>query len=86
MESTPPCQEFIDEEGNISPEEAEGLAEAEFLIKDVAGDKSVGEYRTRVAAHQQKVGPLGYFRSIFSRSSDDDEDEYSFADVPTNLR
>jgi len=64
----------------------EGLAEAEFLIKDVAGDKTVSEYRTRVAAPQQKGGPLGYFRSIFSRSSDDDEDEDTFADLPTNLR
>jgi len=64
----------------------EGLAEAEFLIKDVAGDKTVSEYRTRVAAPRQKGGPLGYFRSIFSRSSDDDEDEDVFADLPTNLR
>jgi PAS domain S-box-containing protein len=64
----------------------EGLAEAEFLIQDVAGDKTVSEYRSKVASPQVKAGPLGYFRSIFSRSSDDDEDEGSSADVPANLR
>jgi PAS domain S-box-containing protein len=64
----------------------EGLAEAEFLIKDVSGDKKVSEYRSRVASPQSKEGRLGYFRSLFSRSSDEDEEEDVFADVPTNLR
>jgi hypothetical protein len=64
----------------------EGLAEAEFLIKDVSGDKKVSEYRSRVASPQTKGGRLGYFRSLFSRSSDEDEEEDVFADVPTNLR
>lgn len=62
----------------------EGLAEAEFLIRDVAGNKTVSEYRTRVSSPQPKNGPLGYFKSLFTRSSDDDED--TFADIPTNLR
>jgi len=65
----------------------EGLAEAEFLIKDVSGNKKVSEYRTRVAASPQtKNRPVGYFRSLFNRASDDEEDEDAFAGVPTNLR
>lgn len=52
----------------------EGRAEAEFLIRDVSGDQTVSEYRARVAARQAK-GPLGYFRSILSKSSDEDDDE-----------
>jgi PAS domain S-box-containing protein len=52
----------------------EGRAEAEFLIKDVSGDQTVSEYRARVAGKQAK-GPFGYFRSILSKSSDEDDDE-----------
>jgi len=52
----------------------EGRAEAEFLIKDVSGHQTVSEYRARVAGRQGK-GPLGYFRSIFSKSTDEDDDE-----------
>ena len=55
----------------------EGRAEAEFLIKDVSGDQTVSEYRARVTGRQAK-GPLKYFRSIFSRSSDEDESEAVF--------
>jgi len=52
----------------------EGHAEAEFLIGDVSGDKTVSEYRARVACRQGR-GPLGYFRSILSKSADEDDDE-----------
>jgi PAS domain S-box-containing protein len=52
----------------------EGRAEAEFLIRDVSGDQTVSEYRARVAGRQGK-GPFGYFRSILSKSSDEDDDE-----------
>ncbi len=52
----------------------EGRAEAEFLIKDVSGDQTVNEYRARVTGQQAK-GPLGYFRSILSKSSDEHDDE-----------
>jgi PAS domain S-box-containing protein len=52
----------------------EGRAEAEFLIRDVSGDQTVSEYRARVSGRQAK-GPLGYFRSILSKSSDEDDDE-----------
>jgi len=55
----------------------EGRAEAEFLIKDVSGDQTVTEYRARVTGQPAK-GPLGYFRSILSKASDEDGDE----DVP----
>jgi PAS domain S-box-containing protein len=52
----------------------EGRAEAEFLIKDVSGDQTISEYRARVGSRQSK-GPLGYFRSILSKSPDEDDDE-----------
>jgi PAS domain S-box-containing protein len=64
---------------------AEGLAEAEFLIKDVSGDQTVSEYRSRVADRQAK-GPLGYFRSILSKSSDEDDDEDISAATEENLK
>jgi PAS domain S-box-containing protein len=64
---------------------AEGLAEAEFLIKDVSGDQTVSEYRSRVAGRQAK-GPLGYFRSILSKSSDEDDDEDISAATEENLK
>ena len=51
----------------------EGYAEAEFLIQDVSGDQTVSEYRARVTGRQAK-GPLGYFRSILSKSSDEHDD------------
>ncbi|MDD1686495.1 PAS domain-containing protein [Methanoregula sp.] len=49
----------------------EGRAEAEFLIKDVSGEQTVSEYRARVSGRKVK-GPLGYFRSILSKSSDEE--------------
>jgi len=52
----------------------EGLAEAEFLIKDVSGEQTVSEYRSRATGRQAK-GALGYFRTIISGSSDEDDDE-----------
>ena len=63
----------------------EGRAEAEFLIKDVSGDQTVSEYRARVAGRQAK-GPLGYFRSILSKSSDEDDDEDISAASQENLK
>ena len=51
----------------------EGYAEAEFLIQDVSGNQTVSEYRARVTGRQAK-GPLGYFRSILAKSSDEDND------------
>jgi PAS domain S-box-containing protein len=63
----------------------EGLAEAEFLINDVTGDQTVSEYRSRVAGRQAK-GPLGYFRSILSKSSDEDDDEDISAATEENLK
>ena len=52
----------------------EGLAEAEYLIKDYSGDQQVSDYRARIADQQGKK-PLGIFRSIFSKSAGDDDDE-----------
>ncbi|MDD4137833.1 MAG: PAS domain-containing protein [Methanoregula sp.] len=63
----------------------EGRAEAEFLIKDVTGDQTVSEYRARVAGRQAK-SPLRYFRSIFSKSPDEDNDEDVSASSPENLK
>ncbi|MDD1694839.1 MAG: PAS domain-containing protein [Methanoregula sp.] len=63
----------------------EGRAEAEFLISDVSGDQTVSEYRARVSGRQTK-GPLGYFRSILSKSSDEDDDEDVTAASQENLK
>ncbi len=52
----------------------EGLAEAEFLIRDYKGVKK----RTGTPAYRspsQPKGPLGYFRAIFSRETGEKEDE-----------
>ena len=51
----------------------EGRAEAEFLITDVSGDQTVSEYRARVSSRPAK-SPLEYFRTILSKSSDNDDD------------
>jgi len=63
----------------------EGRAEAEFLIKDVSGDQTVSEYRARVTGQQAK-GPLGYFRSILSKSSDEPDGEDVSASSQENLK
>jgi PAS domain S-box-containing protein len=63
----------------------EGRAEAEFLIKDVSGDQTVSEYRARVAGRPAK-GPLGYFRSILSKSTDEDDDEDISAATQEDLK
>jgi PAS domain S-box-containing protein len=63
----------------------EGSAEAEFLIKDVSGDQTVSDYRARVTGRQAK-GPLGYFRSILSKSSDEDDDQDISAASQENLK
>jgi PAS domain S-box-containing protein len=52
----------------------EGLEEAEHLIGDYSGNEQVSEYRARIAGRQGKER-RGYFRSIFSKSSDEDDDE-----------
>ncbi|HET6580517.1 MAG TPA: PAS domain-containing protein [Methanoregula sp.] len=52
----------------------EGLAEAEFLIRDYKGGKKhTGTPVYRSSAHAK--GPLGYFRAIFSRETGEKEDE-----------
>jgi PAS domain S-box-containing protein len=63
----------------------EGLEEAGHLIRDYAGDEKVSEYRARIADRQEK-GPLGYFRSIFSKSSDGDDDEDTVAGTENNQK
>jgi hypothetical protein len=50
----------------------EGLAEAEYLIKDFKGSKNRSGWPARTSSSQGK-GPLDYFRSLFSR--DDEEKE-----------
>ena len=52
----------------------EGRAEAEYLIKDYTGDQMVSEYRARVAGRPAK-GPLGYIKSIFSKTPEGDDEE-----------
>jgi len=47
----------------------EGLAEAEFLIKDFKGRKSPA----RVATPVRAKGPLNYFRDLFSRETENEE-------------
>ena len=52
----------------------EGLAEAEFLIRDYKG----GKKRTGTPAYRspsRAKGPLGYFRAIFSHETGEKEDE-----------
>jgi hypothetical protein len=52
----------------------EGLAEAEFLIRDYKGGKKrTGTTAYRSPSHTK--GPLGYFRAIFSRETGEKEDE-----------
>ena len=50
----------------------EGLAEAEYLIKDFKGSKNRSGWAIRTSSNQGKR-PLDYFRSLFSR--DDEEKE-----------
>jgi PAS domain S-box-containing protein len=52
----------------------EGLAEAEFLIKDFKGGKKRTDRSVYIPPSGRK-GPLGYFRSLFSRESGEKEDE-----------
>lgn len=63
----------------------EGVEEAGFLIRDVSGTQTVSEYRARVASRQTK-GPLGYFRSILSKTADEDDDEDVFTATQENLK
>jgi PAS domain S-box-containing protein len=52
----------------------EGLAEAEFLIKDFKGGKKRTE-RVSYASPARAKGPLDYFRALFSRETREKEDE-----------
>jgi hypothetical protein len=52
----------------------EGLAEAEFLIKDFKGSKKRTE-RPVYPSPAHAKGPLDYFRALFSRESGEKEDE-----------
>jgi PAS domain S-box-containing protein len=52
----------------------EGLAEAEYLIRDFKGDKKRTERPAFVSPARAK-GPLGYFRSYFSRETGEKGDE-----------
>ena len=50
----------------------EGLAEAEFLIKDLKGGR---KSTARAATPVRAKGPLDYFRGLFSRESEETEDK-----------
>jgi PAS domain S-box-containing protein len=52
----------------------EGLAEAEYLIRDFGGFKNRPGRPIRVSSARAK-GPLDYFRSLFSREPEEKEDE-----------
>jgi hypothetical protein len=52
----------------------EGLAEAEYLIKDFNGSKNRKGWPTRTSSPQAK-GPLDYFRDLFSRKDEENDDE-----------
>lgn len=52
----------------------EGLAEAEFLIKDFKGVKKHAG-RTAYVSPAHAKGPLEYFRALFSRETGEKEDE-----------
>ena len=52
----------------------EGLAEAEFLIKDFEGAKKRTE-RLAYPSPAHAKGPIDYFRALISRESGEKEDE-----------
>jgi hypothetical protein len=52
----------------------EGLAEAEYLIKDFKGSKNRTGWPTRISSPRAK-GPLDYFRSLFLRDEEEKDDE-----------
>jgi PAS domain S-box-containing protein len=52
----------------------EGLAEAEYLIKDFKGSKNRTGWPTRKSS-THGIGTLDYFRSLFSRKDKEKEDE-----------
>ena len=52
----------------------EGLAEAEYLIKDFNGSKNRTGWPTRISSPRAK-GPLDYFRDLFSRKDEENGDE-----------
>jgi PAS domain S-box-containing protein len=62
----------------------EGLAEAEFLIPDLApANKRISGQPVYSAALRKK--PLGFFQSLFSRKSCEEDDDL-FSDLPRNLK
>jgi PAS domain S-box-containing protein len=52
----------------------EGLAEAEYLIKDFKGSKNRTGWPTRISSNRGGKGPLDYFRSLFSRKDEEKEE------------
>jgi hypothetical protein len=52
----------------------EGLAEAEFLIKDLKGNTYRAE-RSAFVSPSHTNGPFGYFRGLLSRETVEKEDE-----------
>jgi PAS domain S-box-containing protein len=61
----------------------EGLAEAEYLIKDFSGSKRRINGQIHLPIPTRPKGPLTYFRSLFSGPSDEEEDDFSR--IPENL-
>lgn len=63
----------------------EGLEEAGHLIRDYTGDEQVSEYRARIAGKSSKSS-LGVFKSIFSKSSDEDDNGNASALSQENVK
>ena len=62
----------------------EGLAEAEFLIPDLAISKKHSGGEPVYPAYRPKK-PLGFFQSLFSRKPHEEEDD-DFSNLPRNLK
>jgi PAS domain S-box-containing protein len=62
----------------------EGLAEAEVFIPDLAFSKK-RTFGQPVYSLSPKKKPLGFFRSLFSRKTDEEEVD-DFPEIPRNLR
>jgi len=62
----------------------EGLAEAEFLFPDLGVSKKCIDVQPVYPVARPKK-PLGFFQSLFSRKSDEEEEE-DFPELPRNLK
>jgi len=62
----------------------EGLAEAEFLFPDLGVSKKRVDVQPVYPVARPKK-PLGFFQSLFSRKSDEEEEE-DFPELPRNLK